>query len=535
MHRRRSQGDGEERGSKKSKKSEMEFTVERLEGRRMARDGQMEYFVKWENFPDTENTWEPKQNLPSELINEYNTTYAPAALQRWQSGYTVATSGLDIEVDFRMNMETGGSYMIDSGILCKSGRFIEDDEKKSHMDNYYHCKYLHAGKEYKCILKFPSPFIEVNYYGVDEDNGAVGILGETEKEKIRKKNNVLKLPGDPLERYREEGRIASALLDSKEHIKHRNPHAPRMQYTPDTVTNTTLNTIERQMENMRKHPGYSRIYPIRYVDFNECFAIGKQCDGLVRSLINSESTPFRLKTEENNAFGKIPHVWLSLAYQIGQGILFLRNAHGMSHVNINQYNIMYEEQKEPHGFAFYLYGFLDCYKLSDDPGDLGLYNFALFLVDILTKHTDVDFIYRQKQSTDRLAKWQIDYSKVSVGDRIQVQRSDDDIDNAFILAKGKRDILSVIFDENKEEVVELDLSKRSSSCYLASSMDCHWISEDADTVMPHLQQILEFLENILNSTGAKRYEFFCNFLIEVEKYLIPAEDEVDFKKIEELF
>ena len=36
------------------------------------REGKKEYFVKWEGYPDSENTWEPSYNLDcAELMNAY--------------------------------------------------------------------------------------------------------------------------------------------------------------------------------------------------------------------------------------------------------------------------------------------------------------------------------------------------------------------------------------------------------------------------------------------------------------------------------
>ncbi len=30
-----------------------------------------EFFIKWEGYPDSENTWEPLENLPEEMVEEY--------------------------------------------------------------------------------------------------------------------------------------------------------------------------------------------------------------------------------------------------------------------------------------------------------------------------------------------------------------------------------------------------------------------------------------------------------------------------------
>ena len=30
-----------------------------------------EFFIKWDGYPDSENTWEPLENLPEEMVEEY--------------------------------------------------------------------------------------------------------------------------------------------------------------------------------------------------------------------------------------------------------------------------------------------------------------------------------------------------------------------------------------------------------------------------------------------------------------------------------
>ena len=48
------------------------YNVERILGKRK-NHGKLEYLVKWEGFPDDQNTWEPIKHLSnvSHLISEY--------------------------------------------------------------------------------------------------------------------------------------------------------------------------------------------------------------------------------------------------------------------------------------------------------------------------------------------------------------------------------------------------------------------------------------------------------------------------------
>jgi len=49
-----------------------EYVVENIVNKRVVK-GKVQYFVKWEGFPDSDNTWEPEENLSCpEKVEEYN-------------------------------------------------------------------------------------------------------------------------------------------------------------------------------------------------------------------------------------------------------------------------------------------------------------------------------------------------------------------------------------------------------------------------------------------------------------------------------
>ena len=43
--------------------SEIEFTVERILDKRISPEGKVEYFLKWMDYPEKDNSWEPIEHL----------------------------------------------------------------------------------------------------------------------------------------------------------------------------------------------------------------------------------------------------------------------------------------------------------------------------------------------------------------------------------------------------------------------------------------------------------------------------------------
>ena len=39
------------------------------------RKGKVKYFVKWTGYDSSQNTWEPKEHLPIDMVEEFEETY----------------------------------------------------------------------------------------------------------------------------------------------------------------------------------------------------------------------------------------------------------------------------------------------------------------------------------------------------------------------------------------------------------------------------------------------------------------------------
>jgi hypothetical protein len=58
--------------NKNSIKIEEEYIVERIIRKRVSKCGKVEYFLKWKDYSDDQNTWEPRENLGcKEMINDF--------------------------------------------------------------------------------------------------------------------------------------------------------------------------------------------------------------------------------------------------------------------------------------------------------------------------------------------------------------------------------------------------------------------------------------------------------------------------------
>mmetsp|Transcript_29859 Transcript_29859/g.41248 ORF Transcript_29859/g.41248 Transcript_29859/m.41248 type:complete len:174 (+) Transcript_29859:92-613(+) len=69
---------------KSGKQKEKTFAVERVVDRRVLEGGRIEFKLKWEGYPESENSWEPASVLDScaELIEEYERKQGLSSMKR---------------------------------------------------------------------------------------------------------------------------------------------------------------------------------------------------------------------------------------------------------------------------------------------------------------------------------------------------------------------------------------------------------------------------------------------------------------------
>lgn len=63
---------GKSKNDSGSEGEEEEYVVEKIVDKRTTKSGKVEYYLKWKGYDDSQNTWEPKENLDcAELIQDF--------------------------------------------------------------------------------------------------------------------------------------------------------------------------------------------------------------------------------------------------------------------------------------------------------------------------------------------------------------------------------------------------------------------------------------------------------------------------------
>lgn len=61
-----------------------QYEVEKILGKRTGKNGKIEYKIKWLNYPESECTWEPENNLTTckKMLERYNQIYGKTEPER---------------------------------------------------------------------------------------------------------------------------------------------------------------------------------------------------------------------------------------------------------------------------------------------------------------------------------------------------------------------------------------------------------------------------------------------------------------------
>ncbi|KAK0406719.1 hypothetical protein QR680_018757 [Steinernema hermaphroditum] len=70
------------------------YVVEEVLDKR-EREGKVEYFLKWVGFDDSENTWEPAENIDDDLITQFEIRHELNARKRKDSNSAPHPTGLE--------------------------------------------------------------------------------------------------------------------------------------------------------------------------------------------------------------------------------------------------------------------------------------------------------------------------------------------------------------------------------------------------------------------------------------------------------
>jgi len=104
--------------------NEEEFVAEKILKKRIRKDGSVQYFVKWKNFDDSDNTWEPPSELScKELIDSFEKNVTENDIEKGNGEEEEDDEVFEVEkiLDKRTNSEGKTEY------LCKWKNYDEED------------------------------------------------------------------------------------------------------------------------------------------------------------------------------------------------------------------------------------------------------------------------------------------------------------------------------------------------------------------------------------------------------------------------
>jgi len=112
--------------NKNSIKSEEEYIVERIISKRVSKSGKVEYLLKWQDYSDDENTWEPRENLGcKEMITNFEKDLTKKLLNKSDKNKKLKSDSIILNLSSGMktsNRKTGDDILVEG-----FGRGLEPD------------------------------------------------------------------------------------------------------------------------------------------------------------------------------------------------------------------------------------------------------------------------------------------------------------------------------------------------------------------------------------------------------------------------
>ncbi|XP_022253749.1 uncharacterized protein LOC106469502 [Limulus polyphemus] len=152
----------------KLSKAKKIFSVEKILNKRKHKD-KVEYLIKWKNYPDSENCWEPEENILSkDLIEEYEQNIRCKSSPKKRKGQTSDTPGVElkkVKVELRDCSEISHELLVKEDKPDTSLQETSDTEKdkdviKNIQENKENCTSLpeqdnskEVDKDDKAIVK----------------------------------------------------------------------------------------------------------------------------------------------------------------------------------------------------------------------------------------------------------------------------------------------------------------------------------------------------------------------------------------------